>query len=627
VPTALQPHNLTALASSLLLASALQLTSASAASAQATAPAQGAAAPKAAQAAETGKELRIERLLPADTVAVIAVDRWSDLEARARRTSLWGLWESKEVQDALAKLYKAQTGEAGDDASFDEALEEIGLTREKLVAPQGAVAVGLFLEMNEEIAQKQPQLLAVADFGSDADKAQEMFDAVLASMERKGAQIEERDVRGRRVKSIELPEEEEEGEEDEEDDDEMDGFGPLPDPTDLFEHMQTMHFCRDGERFAMSSSLVALEDALEVMDGKKGGGDVLESGADFQAALKQLGDAKQVWAVLLTAPIQPLIAQLGGGEAAMIAPLLGKLVGDIRGYSFGLGIDGKSGMAEQRIGILSPAGKVGLLSLLESKPRGTLPPHVGPDAVSYGRMNVRFAGLMPLVKDVVKSVPAPIGDQIEMQLEQFIPTLEKAFAEMGPELHVAATIVEPLTAESQHQSVAIRAANPDAVKPVLDLFSPMLGLAPQDFLGNTIWADELSPMAVGIGGGWVVAGDQRSVEGVLRAAGQKELASLTDDKGFRRAFSIIPDGDLVGWGWQNVVAEYRVGRLQAKAEMEELSEILGADAAAELSEDPISAALEAITPELIEKHLGPAAWWMQSLSDGFVYTYVLMSPE
>lgn len=586
-----------------------------------TAPSSGGTAKPDASPEARKSDVRIERILPTDTILVAAIDRWSDFEARVRRTPLWGLWESKEVQDALGKAAKMQAQGEAADTTLDEALAEIGLDREKLVAPEGTVGVGLFLEMNEELGQKQPQMLAVAEYGASADKAQEMFDSIFGALAKKDIKIEERDLRGRSVKSLQIPEAEAE-----EDEDEFDDFGAMPDPSELFKGMRTIHFCRDGDRYLVSSSLVALEDALEVLDGKKPGA-TLEGNDDYQRALRQLGDARQAWAVLLTAPIQPLLGQVGGGMAAMVTPVLGKLVGDIRAYSFGLGVDGKDGMAESRIGILSPAGKVGLLSLLESRPRGAVPPHVGPDAVSYGRMNIRFRGIMPLVNDVVKNIPAPFGDQIEMQLEQFGPTLEKSFSELGPEMHVSTTLAQPLTAESKQQSVAIRSPNPDSFRPLLDLFAPMGGLAPQDFLGNTIWADEFSPMAFGLGGGWVVIGDQRSVEGVLRAAGQKDLASLAEDKGFRRAFSIIPDQELVGWGWQNVVAEYRFSKIEFQAQMEELKQILGDDAAAEFEPDGLAGILQAISPELLEKHIGPSVWWMQSSDDGFVYATVLLAPE
>lgn len=637
--TSANPSMLTIRSASLLLACGLSAGLASwslahpVATAQSTPPATTApsdkpAAPPATKPAEkpaegATSEVRIDRLLTGDTVLVASVDKWSDFEARVRRTPLWGLWETKEVQDALAKLYEQQTGGEDEGASFDKALEEMGLTRDKLVAPEGTVAFGLFLEMNEEIGQKQPQVLMLADFGSKADKAEEMFGAVISKMEERGAKVEEKEIRGRKVQSIPLPEDaKEEGMEDEDD---MGGFGAPPDPTELMEHISTMHLCRDKERFMMSSSLVALEDALEVVDGQKPSAP-LEADEDFQKATRQLGD-RQAWAVLLTRPIQPLLAQIGGGEMAMMSPILSKLVGDIRAFSYGLAVDGKDGMAEQTVGILVPGGKVGLLSLLESKPRGGLPRHVGPDAIGYGRMNIRFAGVMPLLKEVVKSVPPPFADQIEMQLEQFGPVLEKAMADLGPEMHVTTALTEPLTAESQHESYAIRAERPDGVKPMLDMFAPMTGLAPQDFLGNTIWADEFAPMAVGLGGGWLVVGDQASVEGVLRSAGQKDLASLGEDASFKRSFATVPDGDLVGWGWKNMVAQFAFDKVQTKAQMEELKQILGEEGAAEFEADGLTEVLDKITPELLGKHIGPSSWYMKSVDDGFVYRWTLLAPE
>lgn len=577
--------------------------------------------------------VKIEQLVSDQAVVIMSIPDFKDFEARLRRTSLWSLFENESVQAYMTEIFKS-AGEDG--SSLDETLKELGLERDDLVKPEGTIAGAILVERDEETDQMVPVGLNFADFGANADKAQEMFDAVLAKMVRDdGVKIEERDIRGRKVRSLELPSPEVDPA-DAEEDDEMGGMpDDMPDMTEVFSRFSTVHFTRDGTRFFLASSLLALEDALEVIDGQKLEKPLADN-KDFQAAMSQLGDDRQGWAVLLTPSIQPLIAPLMAGPGAMVMPYVAQLFGDIRAYGFGLGLDGRDGMANLSIGMHIPGDKIGLMSLITAgTPKGDVPSFVGSDTVGFARMNVRFARVMPLVREIVKGLPPMFAEQIDMSLQQFGPMLDQAFAEMGPEIYVASSQVEPINEDSQRMSVTIRASKPEAVKPMFDMMAPAMGLAPQDFVGNTVYADEFSPeVAVGIGGGWVAFGSLESVEGVLRSVGQKGESALAEEKFFRRGLAALPEGELVGWGYNNMAATWRSSQFTLKSQIDMLKEF-GAEMGDESgamdesikSLERLAELSEKITPELIGTYVGPSVWSFRGTTGGFVFRSQVLAPE
>lgn len=567
-------------------------------------------------------DLRIERIVPKETLLALGTDDFAQLTRSAQSTALWKVSQTDAFKKLIDRLSKEVEGEG---TTLDEQLESLGLTRDDLVAPQGPVGAAVFLENNEELAIKQMQWLAVADFGDRAEAAQKVVDAYIESIAKDGnLVITEREIRGRKVRSIPLPPDADGMDDD--DDMEFDmAFGELPDFTG---HIDTLHVCRDGERLFVTSSLVALEDAIEVADGSKLDTPLAEN-TDFQASMRQLGDDRQAWAVTLTPAMQPLVAPLLAGPAAMAAPFITDLFGDIRAYSFGFSFDEGEKQARQSVGILVPGEKLGLVALLrDTRPGGDVPPSAGPDTVGFGRINVKFSGILPLAERIVKGLPPMFAEEAEMQLAQLKPMLEKAFNDLGPELYVVTTLEEPLTEESQRASVLIRNADPTGVRPMLDMFAPSMGLVPQDFVGQTIYGDEFADLAIGLGGGWVVIGGQDAVEGTLRATGQKDLPSIKEAAEFRRGVAVIPDTPLVGWGWTDMVASWKMMRFQNEmtakilAEFAEMEGIkLGTD-----DEDPIAEFVTDLTPEELAKYVGPTVWWLAAEESGFTMRSVLLAP-
>ncbi len=565
-----------------------------------------------------GGDLRIERIVPGETIFAAGTDSFEKLSAAAQSTPAWKFTETDAVKRLIDRVSKQLDAEG---ETLDDQLKALGLERDDLVPPKGPVGFAAFLENNEDLAIKQPHWLAVADFGDGADKAQKVLDAVFEKLAKdRSVVIAERTIRNRKVRSMPLPTKPEAEQDD------FDFFGGMP---DLTGHIDAIHLCRDGERIFLASSLVALEDAIEAADGKPLDSPLAES-RDFQASLAQLGENRQAWAVILTPAMQPLIAPLMAGPAAMAEPFIGDLFGDIRGYSFGVAFENDERQVRQSIGILIPGEKAGLISLLrESKPSKDVPAHVGPDTIGFSRLNVKFAGVMPIVERIVKGLPPMFAEEAEMQLSQMRPMLEKAFGGMGPELYVVQTLEEPITDESMRMSVLIRNPDPATMRPMLDMFGPMMGVEPQDFVGQTIYADEFADGAIGLGGGWLVIGDQDSVEGVLRATGQKDLPTVKDEPEFRRGIAALPDAAVVGWGWADTVTAWKGRRYESMQNAKmllEFAEMQGIGLG-DQGDDPLTKFVEELTPEDVARYIGPSIWWLQATDDGFRMTMIQLAPK
>ncbi len=571
--------------------------------------------------------VRIERIVPEQAVVAVSIPNCTDFEAKLRRTPLWALLNTDQMKAYLSEA----VGSAADGDSYEAMLEELGLDQSKLVKPEGTIAAAILVETDEETDLKVPAVLAFADFGANADKAQEMFDAVFTKLaEERDVKIEHREIRGRKVRSIELPKPAEA--EDDDGGDPMDEM--MPNAGELLRRFDTIHFARDGQRYFLASSMLALEDALEVIDGQKLAAPLADN-KDFQAAMTQLGQDRDGWAILLTPSVQPLIGPLLAGPGAMVMPYVSQLFGDVRAYGFGLGMDGRDGMVTSTIGMHVPGDKIGLLSLVTGgTPKGDVPAFVGSDTVGFARMNVKFGRLMPLVREVAKGLPPMFAEQIDMGLQQFGPMLDQAFAEMGPEVYVTSTQSEPIGIDSAEYVIAIRSTKADAVKPLFSMVAPAMGLDPQDFLGNTLFADEFAPeAAIGVGGGWTTFGSMESVEQVLRSVGQKGESALAEEKAFRRGVAALPDGDLVGWGYNNLIAAWKSSQHTLKAQISMLADLqkeFGEDA--ELADsmsrlEKLSNLADRIPPELIEKYVGPGVWSFRGTPDGFIFRQQLLSPD
>jgi hypothetical protein len=588
------------------------------------------AAAGAASGAFAGEVLSIRTIAPEKSILVVGIDDLAATRARFDAIPLGGWWKSPEVQEK-SKSWREEL-----EKNLEAMTQELGVPRESVQWPASA-GLALSAELNEETGLYEPAFIGFVDWGKEAENFGKLYDAGMAKLEKdKTTPFTIEEIKGRRVYVLEqaaAPEAGADGADGDDEDGDMALIGDLGiAPTKLW-------VTRDAGRLLVSASAAGMSDVLGVLDGDKrpsvadtddfkGAMELVKPGGEGRGA----GDA---YAVLLTAPAQQLVGALGGPEFALAQPFLAQLFGDVRGYAFNVALDapfgGSTAQLASSIGIYAPGGKVGLLSLLPAGVVDKVPSIIPADAMSYAKMNVQFSGVMKVIDDVVNGLPEEMRDGIRSQLEPFDPIVRPALGGMGPGIHVWSTLKQPITAESQSTMTAINVGDPKAVQGLFQFFGPQAGLAPRDFLGNTIYAgdEEFMPFAAGFGGSYLFMGSTDGVEQSLRGLGQKDAGdSIEGDAVFKAAMGPVQGDDLVGYGYTNTI-------LMLEAQQLAMDEIFGvlAEADVALGQDlpgdvdaNLDGLFDLLKPELLKNYLGPSAWQFRSVKNGFRFDSQVLGP-
>lgn len=571
----------------------------------------------------------IEQFAPKNSFLIVQVRDFDATLAKVKKTELWSLWNSEQVQNLVKETLEDFNEQ------MTQSFEEMGVSRDTLLPPEGDIGMAMFAQMDEDLGIAVPHMLLSADYGANADETAKLIDAAIArAVKEDGLQYEEKDIRGRKVLIFDMPDAPDAADDgDDEMDGEMDAMMGMPGEQmeEMFDEM-TLHYVRDGSRFMLASNIVALEDALEVVDGQ-----AMESVADredYRGSLKQIG-AQDVTITALFGPMGEISGSMMP-EATLTDPIFKQLFGTVEGATLGMSFDGPIGMCEQTVGVYAPGEKVGLLALLDTEtPRGTVPSFVGSDTIGFMRMNFEFSGLMDLVRKVVAGLPEEMRGEVDMQMQQLGPMFEQAFAGMGPEMDMATTLKRPVTAESQSVTMGIKCDKPEGVNTVLTTFGPQMGMAPRDFLGKTIYSSDFAPFSIGLGGGWLVFGENDSVEQAMRSGENAEGATLAGDALFKHAVASLPDEPMVGWGFGNTVASFEYQHALAKANaamMKQWAEEMKAEGMEvdeemlDASDDMLVQVFELLTPEMLSEFIGPSSYRLDSVADGFVFRYYQLGP-
>ncbi len=566
--------------------------------------------------------LSIRALAPEKSFVVVGIDDLAATRTRLDASPLGQWWASGPVQEATAEWRKSL------EAEIEKDTQELGIARENVCWP-AAAGLAIASELDEESGLEVPVLVAFLDWGKDSERIATWFDAEMARREKDktpGMTVEE--VKGRRTYVFKL---EDEAAADPADADgmgaDMDADMEFGEPDSPFD-FGSIYVTRDAGRLLLTSSAGALEDALAVVDGAgaKGVGET----TDFKDAIDLVGGDPDAYAAVLTAPLQPLLATSGGFEFALIQPFLGKLFGDIRAWSFSFDLTDDAGGAAltQHVGILVPDGKVGLLSLLGEGTLGKVPAIVPADAIGYGRMNVKFGELMKVLNDVVANLPEMQAEQIQPMLEQFEPMIAPSLAAMGPGFDTWTVVKQPIGPDSMQSTTAIPVSDAKAAQGLMMFFGPQAGLAPRDFLGNTVYSGEESPMAVGYGQTHMFLGSTDNVESALRAVGQADApAGLDGEAKYRDAVAKLAKDGLVGYGWVDTIRTVEAQEAMLASMLQgDGAEIPGVgaldtDAIGDLSGlefDKDFPKIEALLKaEFLKEFIGPSVWQMRSVPKGF----------
>jgi len=571
-----------------------------------------------ASAAPADEPLTIRAVAPSKSFLMVAADDVRGSVERFKKTPLYGLWSSERVQSAVAEEWK----------EFEEAqkkrLQELGLPEDTMSWPVNG-GMALFLERNEELDTLEPQFLAMFDWGDGADKMAAYFEASTAEYAKEAPdRVSTKEIRGRKawIYTPESPAGVVEG----------GAFGGMG--ADAMPKMENIVMVRDGSRFLFSSGTYAMEDALTAIDVPQK--TLITDQDDTRSAIEQLGTGDVV-GILRTGPLAPWLNEGAAGPAAMVAPMLGQLFGDIQAFGFSGIIDGPVGMLDGAVTIYTPGERKGLLTLLSASPVAPAPAIVPQDAIGYGRINFAFSGLMRVVESVVAGLPEFMAADIESSLQMYGPTLTKAFAALGPDINVYTMVSQPITDDSQSNTIAITCSDEQAVIPLINMFAPMMGYQSRDFVGQTIFSAEGMPMAIGFGGGHMIVGTTSNVEQALRASAQPGGAGASRPGAEQAALSLLPSRPTVSWGWYDTVAGLEVARQLALAsgstdsdladfideQGKAMKDVLGVDKVPTKMIDSI----RSMDAEFLAEYLGPQVWQFTSDSRGFAYRVSLLRPK
>lgn len=585
--------------------------------------------------AASAADVTIEQLAPRESIIVFGAKNVAQTIERAKTTPLWGLWMSEDMKSTREDFLK----------EFNEGIvdmyKELGVEEGSLVPPKGAAGGAVFTVIDDDLGTPKPAILVFADYGEDVEKTLELIQAALKKGEQDGMlRYENKDVRGRNVFAIEIIEPAAAAEDDEWDDDEfmMPMIPGLPSGDDFIKHFKNLNLTRDGDLLLLSSTLDALSDALEIIDGQAG--ETIKDSETYQKAREQLGDDGDTFVLVFTENIGVL---LGGGQAdmmmGMVRPSLQALFGDIQAFGFAATVATDHAMIEQRMTIYTPK-RAGLLALFDTQTaREELPKFIGPDTISYNVINFEFNGVFDLIKSVVNSNPF-LAAQAEMILPEIEAPLDKIATSLGTQVHIATRLTRPLTANSQSTAFAIPCLQPAVFESLLAEDAPKAGFEPRDFLGQRIYS--LSPEAgvgspfsmeqgfsIGIGGGFAVLGPTPAVEQTLRATGQGDLPTLASDPEFVHALSTLPKVPAVGWGYSNFVDSFEANRIAYEQQMKDMADQFREsepEFAAEMEAQAKDSPFHAISVETLRRYVGPTAWQLRVDEAGFNFIYLTLPP-
>lgn len=568
-----------------------------------------------AQAADT---LSIKSIAPEQSFLVVGVDDVAGMRARFDKTPIGAWWGSKEVQERAAPW--RQKVEKG----LDEMTQELGVPRDTLQWP-ASFGMAMYTQLNEETGMNEPAFFVFVDWGKEGENFGKLFDAATAKMEKEAAgTFTVEDIKGHRVyvgADEAKPKADgaagADGKEGEED-----PFAGGSSTPEMFKHPC---FTRDGSRLLMAGNPGAMQELLGSLENDKRKS--IADSEDFRGTM-ELSGGGDAYAAFLTAPAQKILSAMGP-EVMMITPFLTGLFGDIRGFGMGVTFDGKTAPVESSVGMYVPGPKVGLLSLLPGAAAEKIPSIVPADAISYSHMNFQFSGLMKVVDDMIAGMPPAFGDQIKQNLEPFDPVIRGAFAGMGPGMHLWGTLKQPITAESGETTFAVQVNDKAAVQKLAQTFGPMAGLAPRDFVGNTIYSaeDEFMPVAMGFGGSFMFVGKTDAVEQSLRSLGGTDAASSLEGDPIMKAVRPHWTGDdLVGYGFSNTAAA-----LEAQGAMfEQLAPMVEGAAGQAAGDLPLNVDLDVneflnvLDPKIMKEYVGPTVWEVRSVKTGFRFNTKLL---
>ncbi len=510
------------------------------------------------QATDSAKDsvadsVKFEQLVPTDAWLVLCMDNLNATRERWNATPL-GKWVQSDAVKALLK----ENFDASEKKTKAR-MQELGVDEDSWTWPDSCGA-GLYLTHDDTLDADLPHVLVSAVWGAGADKANTLFEAVLREKEKKDpGSVTNTEIRGKPAKAIRVLDKDDQPKK------KRRRSSNSFVPEGSLDHIETLYFVRDGNRFMFGSVQQDLDEALGVYEGvaRKSVAD----SADFKKTLDSVGRG-DAWMVMLTSVLHK-VAGAGGAQVELVQPYLQTLFGDVHGFGFSLDCDAPGAQLQMLSSIVIDGDRKGLLGLPNPAQSPSLPPKfVNPDARGYGTINVRFAEIMKLLETVVASMPEGMSQPFDASLQQYGPDLSRAFSKLGPDMHVVrGKLMTDISYNSANKTMqgkedegsfyAVRCADEQSMMTLLNLFLPQAGFEPRDFNGNTIFDDKSRETSFGFGAGWFFTGKSNFVEAGLRSVTPPLLqTSLADTAECKQVMTDLGTEPVLCWGYQDILMDF-----------------------------------------------------------------------
>ncbi len=619
----------------------------------------------------------IEDIAQKDSFLVVSLPNWPAAKSAFMRSPAGQLWQDKAVQDWVTRMWKDQREQAS--AEQVQLLDDLLDHLDDLGEPAGAIGGAWSLKKDpaaKETSDGTPagmisSMLLLADFGANAQKAEAAIVEFLEEQAKKDRlTLTHSTVAGIEVHEIELKTAAESAEDgaasnpddaspDPDEDPDLGAFGGLggPDFSSLFSRGEgpiKLLLARTGGSIVVASQQDGLEHALDRLAGANR--PHLTDSEDWNAAVAQHPRGGHLFCcVFINDSMRELLRGAGGGlSQALPLPVeemgLGfdKIVATlglapVRAISLGARFDAEAGgtpVFEQTLGVLLKE-KAGLFTLLDGEGAAFEPPQwIGADVAGVGRFNLRFDRIVPLLEQIVKTLPPDLQGIASGGVQFVKSSFGPAFEAMGPELYLVDTLARPLSARSESRVVAIKVRDELTVANATSGIAAQIGLEPRDFQGAQIYESEDRTLGAGLGFGWLFIGEPTGVESAMRRAANPAEAGqpLAGSDRFRRAVAAANAsgvGLIQSWTDDQQSIEYAIWSAQnpaaiMRAQWEQMDGLDAADI------DELMQGIEHQVPawvrdvpsiDLFKKYIDSGAFSMRSTPDGFRATYSTLPPR
>ncbi|MFG0329153.1 MAG: hypothetical protein ACF8PN_04570 [Phycisphaerales bacterium] len=505
---------------------------------------------------------RLLEMSPESTMAVIGCNDFGDFVADFEPTTLDEFMASEKVQEVLGHLLDQMTEEF--DSEFG-----VGFDFEELGWPSGLVGAALYAPTGEdELSETDNGFVFFAEFDESADSFAELFDLLIenAHEEDEVPEVEEIDYEGRVIFRLFEPEIDREarldeirewwdGEITEEDIRMFEESGMLDsDPMSIF-------LVNDEGMLIVANSVAAVKEALDRRDGidlpSAATNERLTRALEVARGIDRRGTNDFYLAAGLSDEamefMRGLMTGAGAGptdfdETMAVFDTLG--IADVEGFGmvFRPG-DGAVSIMETLFALTIDGEPDGVFNLVGAPTPFEPPSWIGAQVSAAYQFEVDFEAIVPLIRDVLKTMPEEVGPQASQMFEtQAAETMTLVFETLGPSIYAATGSIDPETGEARSETVVgIECSDVFVVENVINQFAAMTGWTARDFTGFRLFDNEFVPVSIGLGKGFVFIGGTGGVEQALRA--DPDTPGLADEAAFDEAAALLP-GEAVMYGFQ-----------------------------------------------------------------------------